>query len=90
MKPKKPKKLQSYHFDLGNTNKGSVGACGRVIAESKEEALAILKEALPEEIELKSFCTEEQKDKIEYFNVYINTGNIKLRHLGDVEDVEIK
>ena len=45
-------KPQSYHFDLGNSTDGPIGFCARVTADSPEDALAALKDALPENLQL--------------------------------------
>ena len=39
--------MKSYHFSLGNSTFGAVGYCARVQANSRAEALKLLKEALP-------------------------------------------
>ena len=41
--------MKSYHFSLGNSTDGPVGYCAQVNANSKAEALKLLKEALPSE-----------------------------------------
>lgn len=66
--------MNSYHFDVGNSSTGPIGLCARVKAETKAEALAILKEALPELQEV--IVDDVEDDRIEYINVYINSDAI--------------
>jgi hypothetical protein len=80
--------LKSYHFDLGNSNKGPIGMCARVRATSKEEAVTFLQGALPEEVSLDSETIGSGEPGVEYIQIYINTDNIKIRHVDDIEPVE--
>jgi predicted NAD/FAD-binding protein len=81
-----PKKLKSYHFDCGNSNTGPVGFCARIIATSKKEALKILHEVMPEEIEIHSHfgCSET----VEYIHIYTGTENVKISDIDDWEYVD--
>ena len=38
--------MKRYHFSLGNSKDGPIGYCAAVRAESQEEAVEILKQAL--------------------------------------------
>ena len=58
----------SYHFDVGNSSVGHIGFCARVLAESPEEAVAVLRELIPPEIE--RVCNNDPR--IEYADVYFN------------------
>jgi hypothetical protein len=40
-------KKKSFHFDLGDSNKGVIGLCARIRAETREQALAVLQRVLP-------------------------------------------
>lgn len=80
--------LKSFHFDAGDSTKGPIGLCARVLATSKEEAVQILKAAMPDEVELKTFCTEETKPRVEYLNVYINQNAFSAKDIDDVEECE--
>lgn len=79
-------KLTSYHFDCGNSNTGPVGFCARVRAESREEALTLLQEAIAQsEFDLTEKVaailaddSELAEHAIEYLNVYFNAVNIAL------------
>ena len=77
--------LKSYLFSLGDSTNGPVGFCTRVIADSPEEALAKVKELLPECVEQHGFGRS-----VEYLNVYINTNAITLAAIveGETEDEE--
>jgi len=74
--------MPKYHFSLGDSNEGAVGMCGIVRAKSKEEAVEILREALPTQVDI-PICEEEHR--IEYFNLYINPKSI---HVSDIDDEE--
>ncbi len=79
--------MPSYHFDLGNSTDGPIGFCARVKADSREEALDLLRQAMPDEVELKSFCSDdESKPAIEYLNVYLNAENVKLTDIDDEDE----
>lgn len=86
-----PKQLRSYHFDCGNSATGPVGFCARVKAYSKKEALEILQSAMPQEYETGIAENDDNGDKesrIEYFNFYLNSASVKVRHIDDFEDAE--
>lgn len=78
--------LKSYHFDVGNSNTGPLGFCGRVKADSKEEALQLLREALPETVEVKSM---EHHHRVEYLHVYVNDEAIKVEDISDPDPDEL-
>lgn len=81
------KKLLSFHFDLGNSSKGQIGASGSIKAYSKEEALKILQDELPEDgVEVKSWG--EDGHAFEYCEVYFNTDAITLADLDDGDEDE--
>jgi len=84
-KPKR-KRLKNFHFDFGDSNDGPIGGCARVLAYTKKEAVQKLKDAMPDEIEARSFCVSG--GEVEYLNVYFNAENINTGHIDDVEDVE--
>ena len=77
-------KLKSFHFNVGNSAKGSLGMCLRVKAYSKKEAVekanGFLESTMNHEID-----TDGQD--IEYCEIYFS-GNLKPRHIDDYEDVE--
>jgi len=74
-------KSHSFHFDCGNSSQGHVGFCARVRAETPHEALAILKEALPEELRV-----EVDDDRIEYLNVYFGSANMTKKDIDMVDE----
>jgi hypothetical protein len=82
--------MNSYHFDIGNSNDGPLGMCARVDAPDPDTALAILQERIDTltrgwEIELQP-CTS----KGEYIAVYFNPDNLTVDMLSDdmVENIE--
>ena len=73
---------KSYHFSLGNSTTGPVGLCARVIADSPEETVEILRETLPAIIEVPWL----KDDKIEYVAFYTNVEAITVEDIDDDED----
>lgn len=69
----------NYHFDLGNSSTGPVGFCARVIADTPEKALELLKARLPE------FVTISDNFGDEYIEVYINSAAITTDDIDDEE-----
>lgn len=59
--------MKRYHFSLGNSKDGPIGYCAAVRAESKEEAVEILKQALL--VEIKVFI---EHPAVEHVEVYLN------------------
>lgn len=74
---------KEYHFSLGNSTRGPIGYCARVVAASKKEAVEILKERLQWAemgINIQDDFGEEEG---EYVEVYLNTEAIKERHIDE-------
>lgn len=80
--PIEPSALMSFHFDMGDSTRGPVGVCARVVARSRERALEILKASLPETIEI-SIETDHKllkdDERVEYINVYMNGAAITTK-----------
>jgi len=87
MAKKKRPKLLSYHFDCGNSTDGPVGFCARITATSKKRALEILRETIPETIEVDpyDFDRKVKGERVEYYNVYISSDNVVLKDIDDAE-----
>jgi hypothetical protein len=75
--------MNSYHFDVGNSNQGPVGFCARIRANSPEEALERLRFLLPE-----SSLVFEQPEHEEYIDAYFNPDALTLDHIDVVDPVE--
>ncbi len=75
-----PKK--SYHFSLGNSSTGPVGFCARIIASSKDEAVRLMKETMPEE-----HMVVEYLDEVDYFRVYFNPAAVSEKDIDEVSDL---
>jgi hypothetical protein len=82
----KKRKLKEFHFDFGDSNDGPIGGCAVVVAYTKAEALKKLRDALPDEIELKRHLG--LPDDIAYFNVYLNPAKITAKHIDFADDVQ--
>ena len=80
-------KQQSYHFDLGNSTDGPIGFCARVTASSPEDALAALKDALPEHLQLSTSWMDVARG-VESIDVYLNPSAITVDDIDEVNDLE--
>ena len=83
-----PKKLKSYHFDVGDSTDGPIGFCARVRAASKNEAVGILKDVVGAncDIELTRNLISSQASQIEYMNVYLNADALSA---ADIDEVDV-
>ena len=77
--------MKSYLFSLGNSTDGPVGFCARVKGTSPEDALAKLRAALPEVVEVLDGNSDD--DAIEYLNVYINPDAVTVEGIEDQEPI---
>jgi len=83
-KPTKKLTLKSYHFSIGNSTTGPVGFCARVMACSKEDAVTLLKEELPQEAPItEGPCTPAER-AVEYMRVYFNPSAITEKHIDEI------
>jgi hypothetical protein len=73
--------MPSFHFDCGNSNEGHIGFCARVRADSPQQALEILKDALPEELEV-----QVDDPRVEYLNVYFGYDNVAEKDIDDFDE----
>jgi hypothetical protein len=90
--------MRSYHFDLGNSTKGCLSLCARVVADSKRDAVRLLKDAfenMPIDVSFEwespyqgTIELRVQADAVEYVHVYLNLSNLMPRHIDDGEEVE--
>lgn len=84
--------LKSYHFDLGDSSAGPIGYCARVAAYSEEEAVELLKAAMPQEQgigehALTPGCSAKIKGPgIEYIQVYFNQDAVNQDSIDDVDE----
>ena len=78
---------KSYHFDLGNSSTGPIGFCACVTADSPKQALAALKDALPNDLQL-SMAWGDVARGVEYMTVYINPDAITVDDIDEVNDLE--
>lgn len=62
---------KEFHFDIGNSSTGPIGMCAVIVAKGEIQATTILKEELPEEIEVKS-----ENSSVGYIRIYTNSGEI--------------
>ena len=57
---------------MGDSSHGPIGLCAQIVAESEERAVEILKDALPDMMEVTPWEDPRPGEKIEYINVYMN------------------
>lgn len=81
--------MKSYHFDVGNSMDGPIGFCGRIKAESRSAAVALLRESLPQEVDItqrmRDLASGERR-RVEYGHVYVNSNAIGVQDIDAVED----
>lgn len=80
-----PQPLYSYHFSLGNSSEGPIGYAGRVIATSRQEAIQILKDSLPESVTIPASHSPANGRYIEYLEVYLNPEAISEADIDEEE-----
>ena len=73
--------MKEYHFDLGNSNEGTIGMCAVVKANDKEEAIATLKATLPSEMNVRIDRDSPETKNVEYVTIYFNLDNIKRQDI---------
>lgn len=70
-------KLKQYHFSLGNSTNGPIGFCALIKAESKAEAVALLKKSLPQEQDVHPYSEDgNAAPEIVYIAAYFNEAAI--------------
>ena len=79
--------MKSYHFDVGNSASGPIGFCARVNAESEDEAVRILRNAMPETNPIIERHMSSVKG-IEYLCVYINSNNIGAKDIDSADEMD--
>lgn len=68
-----------YHFSCGNSNRGTIGFCASVKAESRQEAVELLAGFLPTELTI-----PVHGDAVLYVQIYLNPDRISVRHIDEV------
>lgn len=91
--------MKSYHFDIGDSNEGPIGMAGRVMAESREAAVARLRGLLGKHVVGDVVVTDGvtvfdgQKGNSlglhpeEYLTVYLNPDAITVEDIGEENEV---
>lgn len=75
---------KSYHFSLGDSSAAPIGFCARIVANSKAEALQLLRDSLPEELD----AGQGLNSSNEYIMVYFNEDAISEADIDEEEDEE--
>lgn len=74
--------MKRFHFSVGNSTDGPVGFCAAVYAETPEEAVELLRNALPVE----SPVRPEDRTGISYIAAYFNQSAVTVADIDEVED----
>lgn len=74
-------KMFDYLFILGNSHKGPIALSAHVIARCDQEALAILRERLPDSLYVR-------KGR-EYIEIYLSPSNISVADIFSREGVDV-
>jgi hypothetical protein len=84
--------MNSFHFSVGNSADGHIGLCARVKADTKEEAVDMLKQFLDGfagDVELhKEDRDGAEAHGVEYCNVYLNPDALKAGDIDEINDGE--
>ena len=81
--------MPTYHFDVGDSTAGPIGFCASVRAKSKEKALELLKEILPESVDASDpFADVDQRGEVEYVRVYLNADALTVADIDSEEDIQ--
>lgn len=92
------RRVNEYNFSLGNSTHGPVGFTARVVATSPEEALEILKTALPEginlpidvELPLAPHQLDPNERGVVYITAYFNPEAVTLNDITDSEPRQVR
>jgi len=79
--------MKSFLFSVGNSSQGPVGYCARIWAESKEDALEILRAAIP--FEQTILERGDHHERVEYMIAYFNPDAIMLEDIDENETEEV-
>jgi hypothetical protein len=79
--------MKNFHFSLGNSTDGPIGYCARVYAETREEAVELLRHELPEDHDLSITSGPLGGEGVDYITVYTNHAQITVDDIDEEEDV---
>lgn len=76
-----------FHIELGNSTRGPLGLAAAVEAHSRQEARDILRDVIPERIEVGPYQGEKYgPDDVVYIEVFTNHEKIRLHHVAEWEE----
>ena len=78
--------MKSVHFSFGDSTEVVIGFCAQVRADSDQEAVKILAEALPVEVKVVPLGNAKDADRIGYIRVYLTPENVKVDDIDEVND----
>lgn len=81
------KTYKQFHFSLGNSSKGPIGFCALLKADSKKDAVALLKKVLPDELEIRPLGNDKENAAVIYIAAYFNDKAITVRAIDEEEEV---
>ncbi|NIN68647.1 MAG: hypothetical protein GTO63_28860 [Anaerolineae bacterium] len=77
--------LKEFHFSCGDSGDGPIGFCGTIKAKDREEAVAIMKRVLPDEMKIHPVGDDDDNERVEYLRLYTNTENITVKDIDEGE-----
>lgn len=83
-----PDRLKSFHFSFGDSGKGPIGYCARIIAKSAEDAVEMLKQIIPDEFPIASDLqgvAPQTDQRLQHIDVYFNFDAISIRDIDEWE-----
>ncbi len=90
--------MKRFHFDLGDSEKGCLGLCASVLADSEQEAVQQLRNAFDKASVISasvdrdggyrgSVALELLDTEVEYVHIFLNFDNLKTQSIDDQEDL---
>lgn len=80
--------MKLYTFSLGNSNTGPIGFCIRVRANTRKEALEIVKVELTALAEGQDIPLLE-KDKVDYLCVFFNPDHVTIKDIEEEQEEDL-
>lgn len=97
--------IKSYHFNLGNSDKGPIGFCARILAASKQQAVRRLRDSLSGQIgllgpegQIALFDNSDQEDLarsqklfpgLAYVHAYVNPAKITAADIDEIDAADL-
>ena len=90
--------MKRFHFDLGDSEEGCLGLCASVLADSEQDAVQRLKNALDKVPVIDASVDRDGGYRgtvalslldtdVEYLHIYLNFANLERQCIDDQEDI---